>query len=151
MCQFSVKMDNFELFNQNLGKLSNYVQYFGSNNVVGVAESWVEAEMSWVEVGAWFSNTYFFNLKKNIIWFSRYLEFCAFVKSTDFKICGVIIGIASSGISTYAYFFLILSTLKKKFVQMLVCCKTNISNMFLALDWKLETSSRLFYFIKMTI
>ena len=91
-------MDNFELFNQNLGKLSNYVQYFGSNNVVGVAESWVE-------MGAWFSNAYFFNLKKNNIWFSRYLEFCAFVKSADFKICGVIIGIASSGISTYAYFF----------------------------------------------
>ena len=34
----------------NLGKLPNYVQYFGSNNVEGVAESWVEAEMSWVKV-----------------------------------------------------------------------------------------------------
>ena len=43
-------MDNFELFSPNLGKLSNYVQYFGSNNVEGVAESWVEAEISWVEV-----------------------------------------------------------------------------------------------------
>ena len=52
------------------------MQYFGSNIVEGVAESWVEAEMSWVEVdgagwrwmelggggwswvelGAWFSN-----------------------------------------------------------------------------------------------
>ena len=64
VCQFSVKMDNFEFFDLNLGKLPNYVQYFGSNNVEGVAESWVEAEMSWVEVGAWFSNTYFFNLKK---------------------------------------------------------------------------------------
>ena len=31
-------------------KLPNYVQYFGSNIVEGVAESWVEAEMSWVEV-----------------------------------------------------------------------------------------------------
>ena len=30
--------------------MPNYVQYFGSNNVQGVAESWVEAEMSWVEV-----------------------------------------------------------------------------------------------------
>ena len=38
------------IFSQNLGKLSNYVQYFGSNIVEGVAESWVEAEMSWVEV-----------------------------------------------------------------------------------------------------
>ena len=25
------------------------MQYFGSNNVEGVAKSWVEAEMSWVE------------------------------------------------------------------------------------------------------
>ena len=52
--QFSVKMDNFEFFGLNLGKLPNYVQYFGSNIVEGVAESWVEAEMSWVEVdGPW--------------------------------------------------------------------------------------------------
>ena len=60
MCQFSVKMDNFEFFDLNLGKLPNYVQYFGSNNVEGVAESWVEAEMSLVEMDAWFSNTHFF-------------------------------------------------------------------------------------------
>ena len=26
------------------------MQYFGSNNVEGVAESWVEAEISWMEV-----------------------------------------------------------------------------------------------------
>ena len=64
MYQFSVKMDNFEFFDLKLGKLPNYVQYFGSNNVEGVVESWVEAEMSWVEVGAWLSNTYFFNLKR---------------------------------------------------------------------------------------
>ena len=39
-----------------------------------------------------------------------------------------------------------------KFGQILVCCMTNISNMFLAECWRLETSSRLFYdFIKMTI
>ena len=38
------------IFGLNLGKLPNYVQYFGSNIVEGVAESWVEAEMSWVEV-----------------------------------------------------------------------------------------------------
>ena len=30
--------------------MPNYVQYFGSNIVEGIAESWVEAEMSWVEV-----------------------------------------------------------------------------------------------------
>ena len=39
-----------------------------------------------------------------------------------------------------------------KFGQILVCCMKNISNMFLAECWRLETSSWLFYdFIKMTI
>ena len=57
-------MDNLEFFDLNFGKLPNYVKYFGSNNVKGVAKSWVEAEMSLVEVGTWFSNTIFFNLKK---------------------------------------------------------------------------------------
>ena len=53
---------------------------------------------------------------------------------------------------TYAYFFWILSPIKMKFGQILVCCMTNISNMFLAECWRLETSSRLFHdFIKMTI
>ena len=50
MCQFSVKIDKFKFFGLNLGKLLNYVQYFGSNIVEGVAEGWVEAEMIWVEV-----------------------------------------------------------------------------------------------------
>ena len=56
VCHFSVKMDNFSFFGLNLRKLPNYVQYFGSNII---AESWMEAEISWVEVdlGAWFSNT----------------------------------------------------------------------------------------------
>ena len=66
----------FEFFGLRLGKLLNYMRYFGSNNIEGVTESWVEAEMSWVEmdgagwrwmklggggwswveVGSWFSN-----------------------------------------------------------------------------------------------
>ena len=50
MCQFSVKTHNFEFFVPNLRKLPNYVQYFGSSDVEDVAESWVEVEMSWVEV-----------------------------------------------------------------------------------------------------
>ena len=38
------------------------------------------------------------------------------------------------------------------FGQIVMCCMTNIFNMFLAECWRLETSSRLFYdFIKMTI
>ena len=49
MCQFSGKM-NLQFFGLNLGKLPNYVQYFGSNNIEGVVESWVEAEMSCMEV-----------------------------------------------------------------------------------------------------
>ena len=36
----------------NLGKLLNYMLYFGSNNVEGIAESWVKAEMGWVQLGA---------------------------------------------------------------------------------------------------
>ena len=43
-------MENFECFGLNFGKLPNYVQYFGSNIVESVAESYVKAEMSWVEV-----------------------------------------------------------------------------------------------------
>ena len=48
--QFSIKTNNFDFLGLNLGKLPIYVQYFGSNIVKGVAESWVEVEMSWVEV-----------------------------------------------------------------------------------------------------
>ena len=43
-------MDNVYFFTL-MGKLPNYVQYLDSNIVEGVAESWVHAEMSWVEVG----------------------------------------------------------------------------------------------------
>ena len=54
--------------------------------------------------------------------------------------------------ASYAYFFWILSPIKMKFGQILLCCMTNISNMFLAACWRLETSSRFFYdFIKTTI
>ena len=50
MCQFFVKMDNFTFFNSNFGKLPNYVRYFRSNNVEGVAESCLEVQMGWMEV-----------------------------------------------------------------------------------------------------
>ena len=49
VCQFSFKTDSFEFFGLNLGKLPNYMRYFGSNNVEGLTESWVEAKMCWVE------------------------------------------------------------------------------------------------------
>ena len=44
VCQFSVKMDDIWFFNLDLGKLPNYVQYFGSSIVEGVAESWVDVD-----------------------------------------------------------------------------------------------------------
>ena len=44
------------IFGLNLGKLSNYMRYFGSNNVEGVAESKMEARMSWLEVDGAGSN-----------------------------------------------------------------------------------------------
>ena len=43
-------MDSFKFFDLNLAKLPNHVQYFGSTIVEGVAESWVETEMSWREL-----------------------------------------------------------------------------------------------------
>ena len=56
-------------FGLNLGKLPNYVRYFCSYNVEGVAESWVElggagwrlkwARWRWTELGARFSNTHY--------------------------------------------------------------------------------------------
>ena len=50
---------------------------------------------------------------------------------------------------SYAYFFCILSTMKMKCCQILVCCMTHTSNIFSAQCWRLETSSRPFYnFIK---
>ena len=50
LCQFSVKMDSFDFFRLNLGKLPNYVRYFNSNNDEAIAESWVKTEMNWVGV-----------------------------------------------------------------------------------------------------
>ena len=41
---------NLKFFGQNLVKLPNYMQYFGSNNIEGIAERCVEAEISWVDV-----------------------------------------------------------------------------------------------------
>ena len=42
MCQFSVKMDNFEFCDPNFGKWPNHVWHFGLNNIDCVAENWVE-------------------------------------------------------------------------------------------------------------
>ena len=51
MCaSFKSKWNLSKLFGLNLWKLPNYIQNFGSNIVEVVAESWVEAEMSWIKV-----------------------------------------------------------------------------------------------------
>ena len=47
--QFSDKMDNV-IFRPKFGEIAQLRAYFGSNIVEGVAERWVKAEMSWVEV-----------------------------------------------------------------------------------------------------
>ena len=152
-CHFSVKMDNFEFFGLNLGNcpITCDILVLITLRVFQRAR-W---RLKWARWRRWVHGLViltFLIWRENYILFSRYLDFCTFVKSTDFKICGIIIGITSIGISISAYFFWILSTLKTKFGQTLVCCKTNISDMFLALDWRLGTSSRLFCdFIKMTI
>ena len=51
MCQVSGKRNNFDFFGLNFGKLPNHVRLFGFYNFEGIGESWVEAEVSWVNVG----------------------------------------------------------------------------------------------------
>ena len=75
----------------------------------------------------------FFVWRKNHASFPKYLDFCVFVTSAKFKIWDVL--------------FWVLSTIEIKFCQIL-----DISNMFSAQCWKLETSFRPFYeFTKTTI
>ena len=82
---------------------------------------------------------------------SRFLCFCEIYRFQSRSVTSSY-ALLDNGNYTYAYFFWILSTIKMKFGQVLVCCMTNISNIFLAECWRLETSCRLFYdFIKMTI
>ena len=49
--KYFVKMNSSEFFGLNLGNSPNYVRHFGSNSMEGVAESWAEAEMRWMELG----------------------------------------------------------------------------------------------------
>ena len=93
----------------------------------------------------------FFIWRKHNVSFSRYLDFY-FAESTYFKICDVIISIATWWKLHLRLFFWILSTTKMDFCQILVFCMTNISDMFLVQCWRLETSSRVIYdFTKITI
>ena len=73
-------------------------------------------------------------------------DFCVFVNPADFKFCDHKHSCIMLDLNLF------ISTIKMKLGQILVCCMTNISNMFLAECWRLETSCRPFYdFIKMTI
>ena len=79
-------------------------------------------------------------------------DFCVFVKFTDFKICGVIIDIATQWKLNLFLLNLESSTIKMKFGQILVCSMKSMSSIFLAQCWTLGTSSKPFYdFIKMTV
>ena len=95
----------------------------------------------------------FFIWRKDVL-FSRYLDFRVFVKFTNFKVCDVITDIAAWWKLHFCLFLWILSTIKRKFGQIIVylTINKNIYNMFLAQCWRLETSSRPFYdFNEMTI
>ena len=60
--------------------------------------------------------------------FSRYLVFC-FDKSTNFKICDVIIGILANRSYAFDCFFKILGSIKIKFGQIIVKRTAIISNL----------------------
>ena len=77
--------------------------------------------------------------RKNNVSFSRYLNFQIYGSAASSE------ALLHNRSYTYACFFWMLSTIKMKFVQSLVCCMTNVSNIFLAKCWRLEISSRLFY------
>ena len=86
----------------------------------------------------------FFIWRKNVS-FLRYLDFCVFVKSTNFKICTSSWTLNHNGSCTFAYFIWIISTIKIKLGQILVYLITNISNTFSVQHWRQETGSRPLY------
>ena len=93
----------------------------------------------------------FFIWWKNVS-FSRYRDFYVFVKFTNFKICDVTISIATYWRLHLCFFLLNPKYYRNEIWSIRVCCMINISNMFLAQCWRMETSSRPFYdFNKMTI
>ena len=79
--------------------------------------------------------------RKNNALFSRYLDMFLW-NSHISKAVTSLEALIHNGSYSYVHLFLILSTIKMKFGQILMCCITNSSNMFLARSWRLETSSR---------
>ena len=67
--------------------------------------------------------------RKNNVLFSRYLDFCVFEKSIDFKICDVTIDIATQW-KLHLRLFLLNPKYYQNEIWSVICCITNISNMF---------------------
>ena len=98
-----------------------------------------------VALNAWYMN-FLFEKKKS---HSSDLDFYVLDESTNFKICDVMIDIRGYNFNC---FFRILVCIKIKFDQVLVQLIANISNLFLSLLWRMETSSKPFWkFGKLTI
>ena len=84
VCQFLRKTNKFEFSTQTWGNFP--ITYFGSNNVEGVAKNLLGAEMSWVEVGGWFSNTLkFINYTSRATLWQK----DSFVAEVTFKNCSI--------------------------------------------------------------
>ena len=98
-------------------------------------------------------NYWIFLFEEKIMFRSRDIEIFVFLRNLQIsKFVTSSQVLLHNASYTYAYFFRILSPIKMKFGQILVCCMKNISKMFLAQCWRLETSSRFFYdSIKTTI
>ena len=87
-----------------------------------------------------FSQRFWKDIRKNNVWFSRYLDFCVFGKSTYFKFCDFIIDIAA-----YWKLHFCLFLLNPKYCQNKISPNTSVSykKTFLtcfwlnAGDWKL--------------
>ena len=91
-------------------------------------------------------NNQFSYLKKKNVSFWRYIDYCVFEENANFKICDVIILFIPH--YSFYYFVRILGTIKTKLVRN-YC---SISNLFLALLWRLEACWKPFLnFNKMTI
>ena len=89
----------------------------------------------------------FFIWRNNNVSFLRYLDFCVFVKSTDFKIRGIIISIATKWKLHLCLFLLNPKSYKNETWSNTSVLLRNISKIFLPQCWRLETSSRPFYYI----
>ena len=72
---------------------------------------------------------FFLILRKNYVWLSRYLHFCAFGEHINFKICDVIVNVIAHYSYTFGSFFRILGTIKMKFGQIVQLMK-NIPTRF---------------------